>query len=259
MPEASLAQVALTILAADALRYLLAAGAVWLLVFVVLRRRLAGRRILGAQVAPGQMRREITCSLATVLIFAANGTMIWLLARAGTLRLYFDATQHGWAWWCASLVLIVLAHDAWFYWTHRLLHRARWFRAVHFRHHQSRHPTPWAAYAFHPAEALLQAAFLPLWLWLVPTHATVVGVFLLHMIVRNAIGHCAHELVPRRWAALPGLRWVTPVDHHHYHHARNRGNFGLYFGWWDRLCGTEDPAWREARALSAPAARGVAA
>jgi lathosterol oxidase len=37
------------------------------------------------------------------------------------------------------------------------------------------------------------------------------------------------------------LGWITPVSHHHFHHARNRGNFGLYFTWWDRWCGTEDP------------------
>jgi sterol desaturase/sphingolipid hydroxylase (fatty acid hydroxylase superfamily) len=36
------------------------------------------------------------------------------------------------------------------------------------------------------------------------------------------------------------LGWITPVSHHHFHHARNRGNFGLYFTWWDRWCGTED-------------------
>jgi len=63
---------------------------------------------------------------------------------------------------------LVVAHDTWFYWTHRALHDRRWFRAVHGRHHASLHPTPWAAYAFHPVEALVQAIFLPLFLLLVP-------------------------------------------------------------------------------------------
>jgi sterol desaturase/sphingolipid hydroxylase (fatty acid hydroxylase superfamily) len=235
-----LPQVALTILAIDFLRYALAAGAVWLLVHVWLRRRLAGRRILDALPAPGQIRREVVYSLSTIAIFATNGLMVWLLIGNGTLKVYPDVARHGWAWWWASLALMVVAHDAWFYWTHRALHHRRWFRAVHGRHHASRHPTPWAAYAFHPVEALVQAMFMPLFLLVVPVHTGVMAVFLLHMILRNVIGHCAHELFPWNWTPHGWLGWITPVSHHHFHHARNRGNYGLYFTWWDRLCGTED-------------------
>lgn len=240
MQEPPLAQLALTILVADFLRYVLAAGLVWLLVAVILRRRLAGRRILDGAPQSGQVRREFVYSMSTVLIFAANGLLIWLLVRSGTLHIDTEVTQRGWLWWWFSLVLIVVVHDAWFYWTHRLLHDRRWFRVVHGRHHASQHPTPWAAYAFHPVEASIQAVYLPLFLLAVPVHGAVIGVFLVHMILRNAIGHCAHELLPWRWTPRGWLGWITPVSHHHFHHARNRGNFGLYFTWWDRWCGTED-------------------
>jgi Delta7-sterol 5-desaturase len=237
----SLPEMATTVLISDFLRYALAAGAVWLVVQVLLRQRLAGRRILDAAPAPGQIRREVTYSLSTVLIFAANGLLVWLLIANGTVEVYPDVDRRGWLWWWVSLALIIVAHDTWFYWTHRALHHQRWFRAIHGRHHASMHPTPWAAYAFHPAEALVQAAFLPLYLLVVPVHAGVLGVFLLHMILRNTVGHCAHELFPWHWTPRGWLRWITPVSHHHFHHARNRGNYGLYFTWWDRLCGTEDP------------------
>jgi Delta7-sterol 5-desaturase len=238
--DAPLARLALTILTVDFLRYALAAGGIWLLVYVLFRRRLAGRLILDAAPQPGQVRREFTYSVSTVIIFAANGLLIWLLVQAGTLRIDADIATRGWLWWWFSLALIVVAHDAWFYWTHRGLHHWRWFRAVHGRHHASLHPTPWAAYAFHPVEALVQAAFLPLFLLAVPVHRAVVAVFLIHMILRNVIGHCAHELLPWRWTPRGWLGWITPVSHHHFHHARNRGNYGLYFTWWDRWCGTED-------------------
>lgn len=241
MQDPSLPQLALTIVGIDFLRYALAAGAVWLLVEVLLGRRLAGRRILDGTRQPGQVRREFTYSLATVIIFAANGLLVWLLAKAGTVDIYSEVAERGWVWWWASLVLIIVAHDAWFYWTHRALHHRRWFRAVHGRHHASLHPTPWAAYAFHPVEALVQAVFLPLFLLVVPMHEGAIAVFLVHMILRNTIGHCAHELLPWRWTPRGWLSWITPVSHHHFHHARNRGNFGLYFTWWDRWCGTEDP------------------
>ncbi len=192
MQDPSLPNVALTILAIDFLRYVLAAGAVWLLL-IALGRRMAGRRILDGIRQPGQIRREFTYSLSTVVIFATNGLLVWLLAKAGTLEIYSDVALRGWPWWWMSLVLIIVAHDAYFYWTHRLLHQRRWFRAVHGHHHASLHPTPWAAYAFHPVEALVQAAFLPLFLLAVPVHGAVIVVFLIHMILRNAIGHCAHR------------------------------------------------------------------
>jgi sterol desaturase/sphingolipid hydroxylase (fatty acid hydroxylase superfamily) len=239
MQNASLLDVALPVFAVDLLRYLLGAGLIWLVV-AAFRDRLAGRRILDAAVRPRQIRRELLYSMSTVLIFAANGTMVWLLAEGGHLRFYSRVAEHGWGWWWTSLALIVVAHDAWFYWTHRLLHDRRWFSVVHGRHHGSLHPTPWAAYSFHPIEALIQAAFLPLFVAAVPTHAGVIALFLLHMILRNAIGHSSHELMPWPWTRRGALRWITPVTHHHFHHARNRGNYGLYFTWWDRWCGTED-------------------
>jgi len=238
--EPSLAAVAAAIFSADLLRYLIAAATTWVLVWVLFARRLRPRRILDANQRPGQVRREVAYSLATVAIFASSGLVLWLLAANGSVRIYTDIAERGWSWWWASLALIVAAHDTWFYWTHRLLHHRRWFRHVHARHHASVHPTPWAAYAFHPVEALIQAAFLPLFVAVVPAHDAVVAVFLVHMIVRNCIGHCAHELWPWRWTPRGALRFVTPVTHHHFHHARNRGNYGLYFTWWDRWCGTED-------------------
>lgn len=240
MQTSSFVALASSILVIDFLRYLLGAGLVWLLVNVLLRRRLAGRRILDGAPRPGQVRREFVYSLSTVLIFASTGMLLWLFAATGRVRIYSDVAELGWAWWWASLALIIVAHDAWFYWTHRLLHARRWFGAVHGRHHASVHPTPWAAYAFHPIEALVQAAFLPLYVAVVPTHDAAIAVFLIHMILRNAMGHSSHELMPWRWTPRGALRWITPVTHHHFHHAHNRGNYGLYFTWWDRWCGTED-------------------
>ena len=240
METPSFLSVALSILGIDLLRYLLGAGLVWLVVNVLLHRWLADRRILGGAPRPGQIRREFIYSLSTVLIFAANGTMLWLLIANGWARVYNDVSLYGWAWWWASLGLVIVAHDAYFYWTHRPLHDRRWFGAVHGRHHASVHPTPWAAYSFHPIEAAIQAAFLPLFVVVVPIHGGAIAVFLIHMILRNAIGHSSHELMPWRWSPRGVLRWITPVTHHHFHHARNRGNYGLYFTWWDRWCGTED-------------------
>jgi sterol desaturase/sphingolipid hydroxylase (fatty acid hydroxylase superfamily) len=162
------------------------------------------------------------------------------MQRMGLSQIYSDVGDRGWVWWWASVVLIVVLHDAWFYWTHRLLHRPWWFARFHATHHQSVHPTPWAAYSFHPVEALFQALFFVIMVHVVPMHEVALFVFTTWMIVRNVVGHSAYELMPWRATAHGPLRWLLTNSHHHYHHSTGRGNFGLYFTWWDRAMRTED-------------------
>ena len=127
------------------------------------------------------------------------------------------------------IAALLLWHDFYFYWTHRLLH-SRWlFRRVHGVHHRSRNPSPWAAYAFHPIEALVNSLVTPLALL----------AFTIHQIVRNAHGHLSIETMPRGFARhWLGGRFTTTTDHH-LHHETAQGNYGLWFTWWDRWMGTE--------------------
>jgi sterol desaturase/sphingolipid hydroxylase (fatty acid hydroxylase superfamily) len=230
------------ILTEDALRYALAAGGVHLAVNRVLARHIAGRTIRpGPRPGWRQIRTEIAASLRTVVIFSLVGLGITAGVMAGWLPVYFDIAERGWAWFAASLVLLVLLHDAWFYAMHRLLHHRRLFRALHRTHHRSHSPTAFAAYSFDTGEAVLTALYLPLALAAVPAHPLAIFLFTAHMILRNAIGHCGVELFPARTDGRPLLPWLTTVTHHDLHHADGRWNMGLYFTWWDRLCGTEHP------------------
>lgn len=240
-----LLQAAGNILLIDFLRYFLAAGLAFLLLWKWLGPRVRHRRIDPAYPGAAELRREFGYSLLTVLIFATNGVLIYFLAQQGTLEIYADARQYGWAYWFASLVGLTLWHDAYFYFTHRLLHHPRLFRRVHAVHHRSRNPSPWAAYAFHPLEAVVQAAFLPLFLLVAPLHWAVIVLFLLYMIVRNVLGHSGVEIYPCGAYDRRPWRWVTSTTHHHLHHQAARGNYGLYFTWWDRWLGTEQAGYRE--------------
>ena len=140
-----------------------------------------------------------------------------------------------------TIALLLVLQDAYFYWTHRAMHHRRLFRAVHHVHHLSRTPSPWAAYAFAPAEALVHAAFVPLVTLVVPVHELALFAFLAIMIARNVLGHLGVELLPA--GALRRIGWSTTTTHHALHHHRPHGNYGLYFTWWDRLCGTTDPSY----------------
>lgn len=228
----------------DGLRYLIPAA----LVAGLLARLPAwwrkARTVQARPPAPGQRGREFGHSMVTVLIFSLNGTFIFTAAQAGKLCLYTDLARFGVPYLFASGLLLVVAHDAWFYWTHRFMHLRGIFRWFHRTHHRSVSPTPWAAYSFAASEAAVQAAFLPLILLVLPLHPLVIFVFLLHMIVRNVLGHAGVELMPRRWLAGWWGRWLTTTLHHDMHHAHGRFNYGLYFTWWDRLCRTEHPEYR---------------
>jgi len=228
----------------DLLRYVIPALLVALLIASLPAGWRASRNVQSRTPAAGQRRREFLDSMLTVLIFSANGALIFAGAKAGVLHVYTDIAERGWIYAGVSLVVLVLAHDTWFYWTHRLLHQRWMFPWSHRTHHRSVAPTPWAAYSFAPAEAVIQAVFLTLMLLVLPLHPLVIFVFLAHMIVRNVLGHAGVELMPRAWLAGWWGRWFTTTLHHDLHHADGRHNYGLYFAWWDRIGGTEHPEYR---------------
>jgi len=247
----------------DTLRYALGAGGTYLIVNTLLAHRLRTRKIRAQTPRWPQIRRELLTSIRTVLIFAATGMLIGLAHASGLMPIYATVSDFGWPYLLASLVLIIVAHDAWFYWMHRLIHHRRLFRLMHRTHHRSHAPTPFTSYAFDISEAVLNAMFLPLFLLLIPMHPLAILAFLFHMMLRNALGHCGYEVFPARADGRPLLGWMTTVTHHDLHHADGRYNMGLYFTWWDRIMGTEHPRYhqefaRVARPLKSPA-RGIAA
>lgn len=247
------------ILQHDLLRYVIGAGGTFLVVNVLLRHHLAARQIRGERPGRRQMIREILASLRTVLIFSLVGFSIALAARQGLLNIYMDPAGRGWPYFALNVAVLIVAHDAWFYWTHRLMHRPRLYRWFHRLHHRSNNPTPWTAYSFDASEAVVNAVYLPLALMLMPTSILAAFIFTAHMMLRNAIGHCGYEVFPVGKNGRPLFDWLTTVTHHDLHHARAGTNFGLYFTFWDRLMGTEDRSYHTAFARAAGNGNAVAA
>lgn len=244
-----------TILAMDVSRYLVAAGLV-VIVLSVFAGPLTSRRIQSRKPGSKDIRREIAFSLMTAVLFSLVGFSVWLGSQHGFFRIYPGIP--GGVRLVAEFVTMVLLHDTYFYWAHRAMHTRRVFRRVHRLHHKSRTPTAWAAYAFAPPEAVIEAAILPLAASVLPLHEVTVLLFVTHMIVRNAIGHAGVELFPRWWLRAPVLKWITTTTHHDLHHSHGGYNFGLYFTWWDRWMNTEHPEYAERFAkLTAPQAREV--
>jgi sterol desaturase/sphingolipid hydroxylase (fatty acid hydroxylase superfamily) len=232
-------------LALDVGRYVIAAGGMALILKLFWNAGLGRRKIQARSASRDDVRREILTSLRTGIIFSLTGVVIVLGAINGVFTVYTDFETAGIGYLAISLAAIIVAHDAYFYWTHRLMHHPRLFRYFHRTHHRSITPTPFAAYAFDVPEALLMALFTPLWLLVVPMHALGLFLFMAFMIVRNVMGHAGVELMPRTLADSRWFGWINATTHHDLHHSSFHHNYGLYFTWWDRLMGTEHPAYRE--------------
>lgn len=234
----------------DVSRYAMFAIGFWLILWVLLAPFLKARKIREATPPARQLLTEFAISIRSVAIFSTIGLWPYVLERAGWLPGPDLGESWGPVWFWVSLALMIVAHDAYFYWAHRLMHDPRLFRRFHRRHHLSHNPSPFTAYSFDLGEAAVMAIFLPLWVMVVPTPWPAVGLFVLHQIVRNTMGHAGYELMPARRDGRPLLDWMTTTTHHDLHHAQARWNYGLYFTWWDRWMGTEHPDYHAHYALA---------
>ena len=187
-----------------------------------------------------QMGREVGWSLLSALIYGVPaGIVMWGWQARGWTRIYQDAGERSLLWLPVSVLLHLLAHDSWFYWTHRWMHQPKWFRIAHAVHHDSRPPTAWAAMSFHPIEAATGAVIIPALVFLIPIHVGALGVVLTVMTVMGVTNHMGWDMFPRWMSEGPLGRWLITASHHGLHHERYRCNYGLYFRHWDRLCGTD--------------------
>jgi lathosterol oxidase len=223
---------ALAMTAIVAVRYVAASG-----FFAWLTRRVRPGLYAGQQV---QIRSEIAWSLVSAAIYGVPaGIVAWGWQDKGWTRIYTQADTWPLWWLPISFVLMLFAHDTWFYWTHRWLHLPRMFRLAHAVHHASRPPTAWAAMSFHPIEAVTGAVVIPALVFVIPVHAGVLALVLTTMTIMAVTNHMGWELFPRALVHSRAGNWLITASHHQRHHDQYQCNYGLYFRFWDRLCGTD--------------------
>ena len=225
----------------DVQRYVIFAVAVWLTLWVVLRGVLMARKIRREVPPARQLVLEFLFSVRSVAIFSSVGLVIGLMQQVHLYALEPTAERWGPVWFWISLVLMIMGQDGYIYWVHRWMHRPRWFRAFHRRHHKSNNPSPFTAYSFDPGEAVLMVLFVLAWPLVVPTPWPVVSLVMFHQIFRNTMLHSGYELTPARRDGRPWFDFLTTTTHHDLHHAQAGYNFAPWFTWWDRWLGTEHP------------------
>ncbi|KPF77637.1 sterol desaturase [alpha proteobacterium AAP81b] len=204
----------------------------------------ARRGIVAGPADPGRRRRQIAAeirwSLVSALIYGLPaGLMLAAWHQYGLTQIQSDLGVAGLLWWPVSVALYLFLHDSWFYWTHRWMHTPRLFKHVHAVHHASKPPTAWAAMSFHPWEALSGALLIPALVFVIPIHWSALAVVLTVATVMGVTNHMGWEMFPASWVEGWFGRHIITASHHEAHHARYNCNYGLYFRFWDRVCGTD--------------------
>jgi len=154
-------------------------------------------------------------------------TWIWLVEPRLHYFGYFEDHEYTGTWFIFNFIGYFLVFDTWFYWTHRSLHITKpiniWY-IIHRHHHQFVDPTAFCQDAVHPFEAVYQG----------PMGHYMLCLFMpIHPVIHSAFGFLTSIYAI---AAHDG-RSGDLNDHVKHHHFKNC-NFGLYWSFWDNVCGT---------------------
>lgn len=222
------------ILAVIFLRYVFLASIAFLIYYVIRKKSISFRKIQLKFPVLKDYQREFLYSVSTAIIFATMGYLFFFGPLAKYTMIYRDISQYGLVYFFLSIGLTLLVHDTYFYWTHRWMHQPSVYKYFHRVHHLSTNPSPWAAMAFHPLEAVVEFGIIAIVPFLFPIHPLAIGLFLLTMMIYNVYGHLGYELYPKGFSKSRVGRWVNTSVNHNQHHQYFTGNYGLYFLWWDR-------------------------
>ena len=220
-------------------RYFVAAGIFYYYYYVRNFGRYDKRRLSKRLAKREQLKKEVYWSIKSSAIFAFVGAVTYWLWLEDYTAVYLDPGEYGYWYLPVSLVIILLLHETYYYWVHRWMHHPKVFRIVHKVHHDSRIPTPWTAFSFHPWESLIEAVILPLILAILPVNIYVLGFYLLVMTVSSVVNHLDIEIYPLWFQKSKIGKLFIGATHHHHHHTEFMTNYGLYFTFWDKLMATE--------------------
>lgn len=223
------------------LRYVVIAGSFFLIFYVIKPDRFLKLRLQKAFPKKKDYLREIGYSLLSFVFFALFVFVVFRTPVKKYTLIYDRIGDYGWAYFAASIVLALVIHDIYFYITHRLMHHPRIFKTFHLVHHLSANPSPWAAFAFHPLEAIVEVGILPVLVFIMPMNSFAVLIFFLISTVINVYGHLGYEIYPAWLIKSKAGKWLNTSVSHNMHHKYFKGNYGFYTRIWDVLFGTMNP------------------
>jgi sterol desaturase/sphingolipid hydroxylase (fatty acid hydroxylase superfamily) len=236
--ETILTTLALTVFIAA--RYLVLSGLAYWLLWQRGGEKLSAKRLNRDRPMRHIMAKEIRLSLLSSAIYAAPAAAALVAFQHGGTGMYTDWQAYGGVpYLLLSFFIYLVAQDSFYYFAHRAMHHPRLFAWMHAGHHRSRQPTPFASFAFDPAEAALTAWLLPAMTFVIPVHVGVVIALLTLMTVTAIMNHSGWEVLPQRFVRGRIGGQLISATHHSHHHTHFRTNYGLYFRFWDKAFGTD--------------------
>lgn len=219
-------------------RYTIISGIFFLLYYIFFKEKWAFKKIQLKFPKLKDYQREVLYSMCTVGIFAVIGLLLFKTPLIAYTQIYGTIGEYGWGYWIFSIIVMIFLHDTYFYWAHRAMHHKKLYKIFHLVHHKSTNPSPWASYAFHPLEGVVEAGIVILIAFTMPFHISALTTFLILTFAYNVYGHLGYEIYPKNFHKTRIGRWVNTSIHHNMHHKYFNGNYGLYFLFWDRWMGT---------------------
>lgn len=189
---------------------------------------------IGEQSKSRVTKKEIAGTIISLMIFLLVGALIDWCINKGYIHFYIVpfAGIKLWFWSFLNFLLILFLHDIYFYVTHRFLHLGFIFRRVHSWHHRSITVNPWTAFSFHPFEAIIQIAFIPLIALLIPVSQTVLWVVTAFLLFMTVYGHSGYEFRAKK---LKIFNIFNMSIDHTLHHKYTKYHYGLYLNIWDKM------------------------
>jgi ring-1,2-phenylacetyl-CoA epoxidase subunit PaaE len=223
----------------SAVGLLVVLSAIYFVFWVLLGKKLAHRKIqLSKRAGWLQIKEEIITSLISFIGSTCFVFIILNLKDKGFVKFYTETGKYGIWYEVVTVAVLLLVSDAWFYWSHRIMHHPKIYKYVHALHHKSLDVNPYTSTSFHIIESVwLTAWILPL-VMLMPVSMTALGAMQALGTFNNIKSHLGYEFYPQ-FFKLPPFNMLVTATNHSLHHTQYNGNYGLFFRFWDILCGTE--------------------
>jgi ring-1,2-phenylacetyl-CoA epoxidase subunit PaaE len=218
---------------------LMVMGVIYLLVWVLLGKFSKNRKIqLSKRAGWVQIKDEVIASAVSLLGGTAFQLILFSMRDGGNLKLYDNAGKYG-IWYEVFVVaFMIFVTDAWFYWLHRFMHQPVVYKYVHALHHKSLDVNPFTSNSFHVIEAIALTLWILPFLYFIPVSPVALGIVQALGTFNNLKSHLGYEFFPK-FFRIPPFNMLVNATNHSLHHTQYNGNYGLFFRYWDILCGTE--------------------
>ncbi len=223
------------------LRYAVLSGIPFIVFYFLFSSKFIKSKIQERAASSKDFVGEIVHSLQSLVVLTLMGYIVLFSPLRTYSLIYHDIAQFPLWWLPVSFMLSLVVHDTYFYWMHRLLHHKAIFTFTHKVHHKSVNPSPWVSYSFHFIEAFTESLVLLVAAFIIPMHPISILLFTVIGFLINVYGHLGFELMPKRFRSSVLFQIFNTSVYHNLHHSKFKGNYSLYFRFWDKWMKTEHP------------------